>query len=102
MWRCHRPNKLFRGQTGYYGMGYTAVMEGSARSKVTEKYQATIPAPIRKVLGVKKGDTVIFEVVGGQVVLRRMPPLDRDYLGALTATLGEWNSKEDDDAYGGL
>lgn len=77
-------------------------MEESARSKVTEKHQATILTPIRKVLGVKKGDMVVFEVIDGQVLLRRMPPLDADYLGALTGTLGEWNSKEDDDAYGGL
>ncbi len=77
-------------------------MEESARSKVTEKYQATILTPIRKVLGVKKGDMVVFEVIDGQVLLRRMPPLDADYLGALTGTLGEWSSKEDDEAYGGL
>ncbi len=32
-------------------------------SKVTSKYQATIPAEIRKKLGIHGGDTLAFEVV---------------------------------------
>lgn len=80
-------------------MGYTLAMTVSARSKVTSKYQATIPAPIRKVLGLCQGDTVVFEASAGQVVLRRALPIDGEYLGALTPTLSEWDSPEDEAAY---
>lgn len=73
-----------------------------ARSKVTSKFQATIPSAIRKVLALEYGDTVVFEVIGGQVVLRRELPLDSDYLDAVGASLSEWNSVEDEEAYGDL
>lgn len=68
-------------------------------SKVTTKYQATIPQEIREFLGVKQGDAVAYEIVGGEVKLRRASPLDLAYHGAVAATLTEWNSKADDDAY---
>ena len=68
-------------------------------SKVTTKYQATIPQEIREFLGVKQGDAVAYEIEGGEVKLRRASPLDLAYHGAVAATLTEWNSKADDDAY---
>lgn len=74
----------------------------NARSRVTSKFQATIPLAIREVLALEQGDTVVFEVVKGQVIVRRELPLDKDYLDAVSATLSEWNSAEDDKAYGDL
>lgn len=68
-------------------------------SKVTSKYQATIPAEIRKKLGLQGGDTVAFEVVDGEVRLRRATPLDVQFAQALTDTLIEWNSDNDNKAY---
>lgn len=68
-------------------------------SKVTSKYQATIPREVREFLGVKQGDTVRYEIDGGEVKLRRATPMDLAYHGAVAATLTEWNSKADDDAY---
>lgn len=68
-------------------------------SKVTSKYQATIPAEIRKKLGLQGGDTVAFEVVDGEVRLRRATPLDVQFAQALTDTLIEWNSDNDNEAY---
>ncbi len=68
-------------------------------SKVTTKYQATIPREVREFLGVRQGDTVAYEIEGGEVKLRRASPLDLAYHGAVAATLTEWNSKADDDAY---
>lgn len=68
-------------------------------SKVTTKYQATIPQEIREFLGVRQGDTVAYEIEDGEVKLRRASPLDLAYHGAVAATLTEWNSKADDDAY---
>jgi len=73
-----------------------------AHSKVTTKYQATIPAEIREFLGVRQGDTVAYTVVDGEVRLARATPLDLAYHGAVAATLTEWQSKADDDAYGDL
>jgi len=74
----------------------------SALSKVTSKYQATIPAEIREFLGVRQGDTVAYEIVDGAVTLARATPLDLAYHGAVAATLTEWDSKADDDAYRSL
>lgn len=77
-------------------------MAATARSKVTSKFQATIPEPIRQVLGLEAGDTVIYEVQGDKVVVRRELPMDKEYLVALSKTLSEWASELDEAAYGDL
>ncbi len=41
-----------------------------ACAKLTSKFQLTIPAGIRRLLGIAAGDVVILTVEGGQVVLR--------------------------------
>ena len=71
-------------------------------SKMTQKYQATIPAEVRRVLGLKQGDTVQFELVGPRVTLKRQTAADRAYLTSLQKTLAEWDSSFDDEAYGDL
>ena len=71
-------------------------------SKLTEKGQATIPAKIRQKLGLTPGDTVGFEVEGEKVILRRIQPFDYAYHQALSTTLSEWDSAEDDKAYNDL
>jgi AbrB family looped-hinge helix DNA binding protein len=71
-------------------------------SKVTSKYQATIPAEVRKRLGIEKGDRVAFEVEDQKVVLRRVSPLDVEYATAVVGTLSEWASENDEEAYRGL
>lgn len=68
-------------------------------SKVTQKYQATIPQAIRKKLAIEKGDRVIFEIEDEKVVLKKISPLDWEYLESLSATLGEWSSEADEEAY---
>ncbi len=68
-------------------------------SKVTAKYQATIPLKVRKLLGIKQGDAVAYDIENGEVKLRRATPMDLAYSNAVAATLTEWNSKADDDAY---
>ena len=73
-----------------------------ATSKLTQKYQTTIPKPIREILGLRQGDSVLFEVTDGVVTLRRARPLDLRYLQALDSTLSEWLSDDDDEAYGDL
>ena len=71
-------------------------------SKVTSKYQATIPLAVRRKLGLKPGDAVLFEIENDSVTVRRATALDREYAKALEGTLTEWLSKEDEEAYRGL
>ena len=71
-------------------------------SKVTTKFQATIPQSIREALGINAGDRVQFEVEGERVVLTKLPDLDWEYLEAVSETLGEWASAADEEAYGDL
>jgi antitoxin PrlF len=71
----------------------------SAISKVTSKYQATIPKEIREVLRLAKGDHVRFDVDGDVVTLYRATPLDLAYLRGLEDTLSEWLSDADEEAY---
>lgn len=73
-----------------------------AISKVTSKYQATIPLEIRNMLGLHKGDALLFEERNGEVVIRVAKPVDIAYLASLTSTLEEWQSAEDDKAYANL
>jgi antitoxin PrlF len=71
----------------------------SAKSKLTSKYQTTIPQEIRDLLLLRKGDEVIFEIEDGQVLIRKATALDLDYLSSVESTLSEWNSENDEEAY---
>lgn len=75
--------------------------ERSTISRMTSKHQATIPAPVRKALGLKAGDGVAFDIVPGHGVhLRKAGPLDTPFAGAVEGTLAsEWLSAADEDAY---
>lgn len=68
-------------------------------STLTEKGQATIPAEIRRNLHLVAGDKVGFEIEDDRVILRRVQPFDYAYHQALSKTLSEWDSVEDDEAY---
>lgn len=71
----------------------------TAVAKLTSKYQATIPLPVRKALGIKAGDVIAFEIKEGYVKLTRATPRDLAYAQAVEGTLGEWDSPADEDAY---
>ncbi len=71
-------------------------------SKVTQKYQATIPQAVRKKLEIGKGDRVIFEIEDGKVVLKKLSFIDWEYLESVSATLNEWSSDADEKAYSDL
>ncbi|TET20287.1 AbrB/MazE/SpoVT family DNA-binding domain-containing protein [Candidatus Bathyarchaeota archaeon] len=47
------------------------------RTKVTEKYQTTIPKRIRDVLKVKAGENVEWYIIQGMVVLRKPVKLEK-------------------------
>lgn len=71
-------------------------------TKLTEKCQTTIPAQIRRLLGLKKGDLVAFEIENNRVTVRKATLIDVEYLKSLEATLEEWNSEHDENAFGVL
>lgn len=68
-------------------------------SKLTRKYQATIPAEVRKALRLSAGDAIAFDVEDGEVRLRKAGPVDLAFSRAVEGTLDEWASPEDEDAY---
>jgi AbrB family looped-hinge helix DNA binding protein len=72
-------------------------------SRITQKYQATIPAAIRKLLDLHGGDLVGFEVHDKEVIIRKVKPLDLEFARALEYTVNdEWESAEDDKLYSDL
>lgn len=71
-------------------------------SKLTSKFQATIPLAVRRKLGLKAGDAVVFEIENDVITVRRATALDKEYAKSLEGTLTEWLSKEDEEAYRGL
>ncbi len=73
-----------------------------AISKVTVKYQATIPREVREFLGVRQGDAVEYRIEKGEVKLKRVTTPDTEYLKAIQKTLTEWDTKADDDAFSDL
>ena len=68
-------------------------------SKVTEKYQATIPSEVRHFLHLQKGDRVKFVIERDKVIVQKLPYTDSEYLDSLSKSLLEWLSPEDDEAY---
>ena len=72
-------------------------------SKVTTKGQVTIPKAVRERLRVAAGDVIVYEFQDNGVVVRKMEPFDAGWHRALSTTLAdEWNSPEDDEAFGDL
>jgi AbrB family looped-hinge helix DNA binding protein len=74
----------------------------TAVSKLTKKYQATVPEPIRKKLKLKAGDVIAFEIDGDVIKLRKARPIDIEFSKALIPTLSEWESQHDEEAYSDL
>lgn len=70
--------------------------------KISSKGQITIPARIRKATGIGPGDLVVYEIEGRTVRLRKVEPFDAAYHAAVAETLEEWNSPEDEEAFGDL
>ena len=72
----------------------------TAVAKITSKGQTTIPADIRAALQVGPGDKLAWEVLeAGVVQVRRVQPLDMEFLQAREGTLDEWAGAADEEAY---
>jgi AbrB family looped-hinge helix DNA binding protein len=73
-----------------------------ATTKITSKGQISVPRAVRERLGVQAGDTLIYEVSGDMVTLKKLEPFDAALHAALAETLDEWNSPEDEAAFSHL
>jgi antitoxin PrlF len=74
----------------------------TAISKLTKKYQATVPEPVRRKLNLNAGDVIAFEIEDDTVKLRKARPIDIEFSNALIPTLSEWESQNDEEAYNDL
>lgn len=68
-------------------------------TKLTSKYQATIPKSVREKLSLQAGDTILFKEQNGVVTIAKVEKHDLDYLRSLESTLSEWASPEDEEAF---
>ncbi|HVH02292.1 MAG TPA: type II toxin-antitoxin system PrlF family antitoxin [Amaricoccus sp.] len=67
------------------------------QSRVSSKAQTTIPAAVRKALGLREGDLVNYRIEEGRVVLTRAEPAEDPF-----ATFVEWDSAADREGYAGF
>jgi len=68
-------------------------------SKLTKKYQATIPKPVREKLNLNAGDAIAFEIEGDEIKIRKATSIDIEFHSALVPTLNEWDTTNDEEAY---
>ncbi|MBX3180076.1 MAG: AbrB/MazE/SpoVT family DNA-binding domain-containing protein [Candidatus Hydrogenedentes bacterium] len=72
----------------------------SCIGRISAKGETAIPLEIRTALAVQPGDLLEWEITGdGRAEVRRILPADDYYLRALSDTLNEWASDEDELAY---
>jgi len=74
----------------------------TAVSKLTKKYQATVPEVVRSKLELKAGDVIAFEIDNEIIKIRKARPIDIEFSSALVPTLSEWESQNDEEAYNDL
>lgn len=75
-------------------------MQRLTSSKLTSKFQATVPKLVRDVLHLTSKDQIVYEILDDQtVIVRKASPLDKAYLKGLDHSLQEWNSDDDEKAY---
>ncbi|KKS14337.1 hypothetical protein A2617_01875 [Candidatus Daviesbacteria bacterium RIFOXYD1_FULL_41_10] len=68
-------------------------------STVTQKGQATIPAPIRIRLGIKPGQKVLFEEKGKDIVIRNQANIVDELYGSIKTNI-KWDKKKAYEAVG--
>jgi len=74
-------------------------------SKLTSKAQTTIPHAVRTALGIGPGDEIVYAIEDGHVLLTKAPaarmrrgaPFEDPF-----ATFWEWDTPEDEQAFGDL
>jgi AbrB family looped-hinge helix DNA binding protein len=68
-------------------------------ARLTSKGQVTIPKDVRAKLHLKAGDVLSYEVKGDEARVRKVGRFDAAWHQALRATLEEWDSTEDNEAF---
>ncbi len=68
-------------------------------SRLSPKGQVTVPAEVRRHLGLKPGDTVAYSIDGGRVTLTKLSRVDAAFLRASTESFSDWNAPEADEAF---
>lgn len=71
-------------------------------AKVTGKGRITIPKAIRTRCGIHESDVLAVTADGNRMVMTKVESLEQATLRSLDATLGEWLSPADEEAYGDL
>jgi len=71
----------------------------TSTSKLTQKYQTTIPVTVRKLLHLQVGDAIAFDIEDNVVHLRKATTVDLAFTQSIEGTLSEWNSAADEEAY---
>ena len=74
----------------------------SELTTLTSKGQVTVPKTVRDALGLRQGDTLEWDLEDGCVRVRVLKPLDRLFLECVEASLQEWNSAENEEAFADL
>ena len=78
------------------------MMAMSMTSKTTSKGLTTLPKEIRDKLGVHSRDTLIYEVEGNAVLVRKAEPFELAWHRAISPTLAEWDSPNDHENFDDL
>jgi AbrB family looped-hinge helix DNA binding protein len=69
-------------------------------AKITSKGQTTIPKEVRAALHISPGDLIAWDIgADGTATVRRVRPMDLEYLRAVEGTLSEWSGQADEEAY---
>ena len=68
-------------------------------SKISSKGQVTLPKEVREAAGLQPGDMIAYEINGDVITLRNVEPFDVAFHAALSNTLDEWATPEDEKAF---
>lgn len=68
-------------------------------SRLSSKGQVTLPAKVREALGLRPGDLVAYAIKGKSAVIQKLGAFDAAFHKALSQTLDEWTSSDDDAAF---
>ena len=72
-------------------------------SKLTTRFQVTIPKEIREALNLKAGDSLsVSALESGYILINKEYPGEKEYYETITPLLADWDSPEDDEAFAHL
>jgi len=62
--------------------------------RLSTKGQVSLPGEVRKALNLRPGDSVVFEIIDGNVMIRRADPVDPFFHLPLFQALEEWSQDQ--------